>query len=217
MAKIAKRMKAATAAFEGKSALTVEDAVKLIKGAATAKFDETLEIAMNLGVDPRHADQMVRGVVQLPNGTGKTVRVAVFTQGANAEAAKAAGADVVGMDDLAEQVGGLGVQDDGVFEAETGACPAAHLDGADLAAESSGDLHTQGRFLSGSTVTRNAHGGSVLLLSSTSGRRRPAGRAGGGLVLLTVPPDTDNPCGWRHQAPGWRTFPGRRSTTAASS
>jgi large subunit ribosomal protein L1 len=106
MAKIAKRMKAATAAFEGKSALTVEDAVKLIKGAATAKFDETLEIAMNLGVDPRHADQMVRGVVQLPNGTGKTVRVAVFARGAKADEAKAAGADIVGAEDLMETIQG---------------------------------------------------------------------------------------------------------------
>ena len=95
MAKLGKRSKAANAAFEGKSNLTVEDAVKLIKGAASAKFDETLEIAMNLGVDPRHADQMVRGVVTLPNGTGKTVRVAVFARGAKADEAKAAGADIV--------------------------------------------------------------------------------------------------------------------------
>ena len=104
MAQIGKRTKAAEMLFEGKSALTVEDAVKLIKGAASAKFDETLEIAMNLGVDPRHADQMVRGVVQLPNGTGKTVRVAVFARGAKADEAKAAGADIVGAEDLAEQI-----------------------------------------------------------------------------------------------------------------
>ncbi|MGL5011988.1 MAG: 50S ribosomal protein L1, partial [Paracoccaceae bacterium] len=89
MAKIAKRVKAAEAAFEGKNNISVEEAVKLIKGAASAKFDETLEIALNLGVDPRHADQMVRGVVQLPNGTGKTVRVAVFARGAKADEAKA--------------------------------------------------------------------------------------------------------------------------------
>ena len=76
----------------------------LIKGAASAKFDETLEIAMNLGVDPRHADQMVRGVVQLPNGTGKTVRVAVFARGAKADEAKAAGADIVGAEDLMETI-----------------------------------------------------------------------------------------------------------------
>ncbi|MFN3936513.1 MAG: 50S ribosomal protein L1, partial [Gemmobacter sp.] len=76
MAKVAKRTKAARALFDGKANLTVEDAVSLIKQAASARFDETVEIAMNLGVDPRHADQMVRGVVQLPNGTGKTVRVA---------------------------------------------------------------------------------------------------------------------------------------------
>jgi large subunit ribosomal protein L1 len=78
--------------------------VKLVKERAKAKFDETIEIAMNLGVDPRHADQMVRGVCNLPNGTGRTVRVAVFARGANAEAAKKAGADIVGAEDLAEEV-----------------------------------------------------------------------------------------------------------------
>ena len=86
MGKNAKRTAAAQKAFEGKMNISVEEAVALIKGAASAKFDETLEIAMNLGVDPRHADQMVRGVVQLPNGTGKTVRVAVFARGAKADA-----------------------------------------------------------------------------------------------------------------------------------
>ena len=104
MAKIAKRMKKAEEAFAGKSNLSVEDAVKLIKSAAAAKFDETLEIAMNLGVDPRHADQMVRGVVRLPNGTGKTVRVAVFARNAKADEAKAAGADIVGAEDLMETI-----------------------------------------------------------------------------------------------------------------
>ncbi|SPH25103.1 50S ribosomal protein L1 [Defluviimonas aquaemixtae] len=104
MAKLGKRTAAAKAAFEGKSNLSVEDAVKLIKGSATAKFDETVEIAMNLGVDPRHADQMVRGVVTLPNGTGKTVRVAVFARGAKADEAKEAGADIVGAEDLMEIV-----------------------------------------------------------------------------------------------------------------
>ena len=106
MAKLGKRTTAAQAAFVGKTNLSVEDAVKLIKGAATAKFDETLEIAMNLGVDPRHADQMVRGVVTLPNGTGKTVRVAVFARGAKADEAKAAGADIVGAEDLLETIQG---------------------------------------------------------------------------------------------------------------
>ena len=106
MAKIAKRVAKANEAFVGKMNITVEDAVKLIKSAASAKFDETLEIAMNLGVDPRHADQMVRGVVQLPNGTGKTVRVGVFARGAKAEEALAAGADVVGAEDLLEIVQG---------------------------------------------------------------------------------------------------------------
>jgi large subunit ribosomal protein L1 len=102
MAKVAKRTQAARALFDGKNMLSVEDAVALIKKAASAKFDETVEIAMNLGVDPRHADQMVRGVVQLPNGTGKTVRVAVFARGAKADEAKAAGADIVGAEDLME-------------------------------------------------------------------------------------------------------------------
>ena len=104
MAKIAKRVAKANEAFVGKSLISVEDAVKLIKGTASAKFDETLEIAMNLGVDPRHADQMVRGVVTLPAGTGKDVKVAVFARGANAEAALAAGADKVGAEDLMEDM-----------------------------------------------------------------------------------------------------------------
>lgn len=104
MAHVAKRTKAARAQFEGKANLTVEAAVDLIKAAASAKFDETIEIAMNLGVDPRHADQMVRGVVSLPNGTGKVVRVAVFARGAKADEAKAAGADIVGAEDLMESI-----------------------------------------------------------------------------------------------------------------
>jgi large subunit ribosomal protein L1 len=104
MAKLAKRVKAAREAFAGKDNLTVEDAISLIKANATAKFDETIEIAMNLGVDPRHADQMVRGVVSLPNGTGKTVRVAVFARGPKADEAKAAGADIVGAEDLMETI-----------------------------------------------------------------------------------------------------------------
>ena len=106
MAKIAKKKAAARAAFEGKANLTVADAVKLVKEAASAKFDETIEIAMNLGVDPRHADQMVRGVVQLPAGTGKDVRVAVFARGPKADEAKAAGAEVVGAEDLLESIQG---------------------------------------------------------------------------------------------------------------
>ena len=84
----------------------IADAIKMVKERATAKFDETIEIAMNLGVDPRHADQMVRGVVTLPNGTGRTLRVGVFARGAKAEEAKAAGADVVGAEDLVEKVQG---------------------------------------------------------------------------------------------------------------
>ena len=104
MAKLGKRIVAAREAFAGKANLTVEDAVALVKGAASAKFDETIEIALNLGVDPRHADQMVRGVVGLPNGTGKTMRVAVFARGAKADEATAAGADIVGAEDLMEIV-----------------------------------------------------------------------------------------------------------------
>jgi large subunit ribosomal protein L1 len=104
MAKLGKRTTAARAAFDGKTLLAVEEAVKLIKGSATAKFDETIEVAVNLGVDTRHADQMVRGVISLPNGTGKTVRVAVFARGAKADEATAAGADIVGAEDLMEAI-----------------------------------------------------------------------------------------------------------------
>ncbi|MES2844784.1 MAG: 50S ribosomal protein L1 [Pseudomonadota bacterium] len=104
MAQFGKRTRAAREAFGTATNVSVEDAVKLIKSAASAKFDETLEIALNLGVDPRHADQMVRGVVSLPNGTGKTVRVAVFARGLKADEAKAAGADIVGAEDLMETI-----------------------------------------------------------------------------------------------------------------
>ncbi|SHL62100.1 LSU ribosomal protein L1P [Roseovarius marisflavi] len=104
MAKLGKRTRAVREAFAGKDNLSVEDAIALVKDNATAKFDETVEISMNLGVDPRHADQMVRGVVGLPNGTGKDVRVAVFARGPKAEEAQAAGADIVGAEDLMEIV-----------------------------------------------------------------------------------------------------------------
>lgn len=106
MAKLTKKRKAQMAATEGKENLPVSEAVALVKANATAKFDETVEVAMNLGVDPRHADQMVRGKVTLPNGTGKTVRVAVFARGAKADEATAAGADVVGAEDLMESIQG---------------------------------------------------------------------------------------------------------------
>ncbi len=99
-----KRLKAAYAAIEANKAYPLAEAIRLIKANARAKFDETVEVAMNLGIDPRHADQMVRGLVSLPNGTGKTLRVAVFARGAKAEEAQAAGADVVGAEDLAEKV-----------------------------------------------------------------------------------------------------------------
>ena len=106
MAKLSKRTRAAREAFEGKQDVSVEEAVSLVKDNASAKFDETVDIAMNLGVDPRHADQMVRGVVSLPNGTGKTVRVAVFARGAKADEAREVGADIVGAEDLMETVQG---------------------------------------------------------------------------------------------------------------
>ena len=106
MAKFGKRTTAAREAFAGKENVSIADAVALVKANATAKFDETVEIALNLGVDPRHADQMVRGVVTLPNGTGKSVRVAVFARGPKAEEAQAAGADIVGAEDLMETVQG---------------------------------------------------------------------------------------------------------------
>ena len=106
MANLGKRTRSIRETVKNKENLSVEDAVALVKSNATAKFDETIEIAMNLGVDTRHADQMVRGVIGLPNGTGKSVRVAVFARGPKAEEAHAAGADIVGAEDLMETVQG---------------------------------------------------------------------------------------------------------------
>lgn len=106
MAKVSKRMAKAYEGIDRNALVTVEDAVKAIKAAASTKFDETVEISMNLGIDPRHADQQVRGAVSMPAGTGKTVRVAVFARGDKAEEAKAAGADIVGAEDLMEQIQG---------------------------------------------------------------------------------------------------------------
>ncbi|OIR10005.1 50S ribosomal protein L1 [mine drainage metagenome] len=103
---LGKRLKNAYADLDRNKFYTVAEAVSLIKARSAAKFDETIEIALNLGIDPRHADQMVRGVVDLPAGTGKTVRVAVFAKGAKADEAKAAGADLVGAEDLADEVQG---------------------------------------------------------------------------------------------------------------
>ncbi|HLO76616.1 MAG TPA: 50S ribosomal protein L1 [Magnetospirillum sp.] len=103
---IGKRLKAGYANIDRNKFYSLDEAVALIKGAAKAKFDETIEVALNLGVDPRHADQMVRGVVELPNGTGKTVRVAVFAKADKAEEARKAGADIVGAEDLAEKIQG---------------------------------------------------------------------------------------------------------------
>ena len=104
MSKPGKRFRAAVETVDNNKLYGVEEAVKLLKGAAKAKFDETVEVAMNLGVDPRHADQMVRGVCQLPHGSGRTLRVGVFAKGDKAEEAKKAGAEVVGAEDLVEQV-----------------------------------------------------------------------------------------------------------------
>ncbi|PIT17912.1 50S ribosomal protein L1 [Snodgrassella alvi] len=104
MAKLSKRMQAIRTAVETNKLYTIDEALNLVKANATAKFDESIDVSFNLGVDARKSDQVIRGSVVLPKGTGKTVRVAVFTQGANAEAAKAAGADVVGFDDLAAEV-----------------------------------------------------------------------------------------------------------------
>ena len=106
MAKIGKRITKAREGIDRERLYDLSEAVSLLKDRASAKFDETIEVAMNLGVDPRHADQMVRGVVNLPNGTGRTVRVAVFARGDKAEEAKAAGADIVGAEDLVEKVQG---------------------------------------------------------------------------------------------------------------
>jgi large subunit ribosomal protein L1 len=99
-----KRLAAARAAVDKSKAYALADAIKLIKSVSKAKFDETIEMSMNLGIDPRHADQMVRGLTSLPNGTGRSVRVAVFARAAKADEAQAAGADVVGAEDLAEKV-----------------------------------------------------------------------------------------------------------------
>ena len=104
MAKLSKRVAKSREGIDPNKSYALSDAVKLLKERASVKFDETIEVAMNLGVDPRHADQMVRGVVNLPNGTGRTVRVAVFARGAKAEEATAAGADIVGAEDLVEIV-----------------------------------------------------------------------------------------------------------------
>jgi large subunit ribosomal protein L1 len=106
MAKIAKRMAKAVEGIDRNKAYSLDEALKLLKSRALAKFDETIEIAVNLGVDPRHADQMVRGVCQLPNGSGRDVRVAVFARGEKAEQAKAAGAEIVGAEELVEAVQG---------------------------------------------------------------------------------------------------------------
>src|ERR1700744_1730289 len=103
---IGKRLKAGLATVDRETTYTVTDAVKLVKESAKAKFDETVEVAMNLGVAPKHADQMVRGVVALPHGTGKTMRVAVFAKGDKAKEAQDAGADLVGAEDLAVKIHG---------------------------------------------------------------------------------------------------------------
>ncbi len=114
MSSLGKRATAAREGVDREKLYPLSDAVKMVKDRAKAKFDETIEVAMNLGVDPRHADQMVRGVVNLPNGSGRSVRVAVFARGAKADEAKAAGADVVGAEDLVEKVQGGAIDFDRV-------------------------------------------------------------------------------------------------------
>ncbi|MDR3430260.1 MULTISPECIES: 50S ribosomal protein L1 [Silvimonas] len=104
MAKISKRLAALKASVDRNKLYAIDEAIGLVKGAATAKFNESIDVSVNLGIDARKSDQVVRGSVVLPKGTGKSVRVAVFTQGANAEAAKAAGAEIVGFEDLAESI-----------------------------------------------------------------------------------------------------------------
>jgi len=106
MTRLSKKQKAQAGQVDRDRFYAVDEAIGLVKSLATAKFDETVEVALNLGVDPRHADQMVRGVVNLPKGSGKTVRVAVFAKGAKADEAKAAGADIVGAEDLMESIQG---------------------------------------------------------------------------------------------------------------
>src|SRR3974377_1086155 len=106
MSRLSKRTRQAREGVDRERLYPLAEAIKMVKERAKAKFDETIEVAINLGVDPRHADQMVRGVVNLPNGTGRTVRVGVFARGAKADEAKAAGADVVGAEDLVEKVQG---------------------------------------------------------------------------------------------------------------
>ena len=115
MAKLTKKQKALAGAVDREKLYPVDEAIEALKAHATAKFDETIEVAMNLGVDPRHADQMVRGVVTLPAGTGKDVRVAVFARGGKADEATAAGADVVGAEDLMESIQGGNINFDRVI------------------------------------------------------------------------------------------------------
>lgn len=117
MAKLTKRQKAIAAAVEANKVYTLEEAVQVLNSLPAAKFKESLDVAVNLGVDPRKSDQVVRGATTLPAGTGKTVRVAVFAQGAQAEAAKEAGADIVGFDDLAESIQGGNLDFDVVIAA----------------------------------------------------------------------------------------------------
>src|SRR5215218_8915420 len=115
MAKLAKRTKEIRQGVDRTKLYPIDEAVKMIKERAKVKFDETVEVAMNLGVDPRHADQMVRGVVNLPNGSGRSMRVAVFARGPKADEARAGGADIVGAEDLVEQVQGGAIDFDRVI------------------------------------------------------------------------------------------------------
>ena len=142
MARIGKRLKNAYQGIDRDGFLPLEDALRLIKSKATAKFDETIELAMNLGIDPRHADQMVRGTVNLPHGTGKTARVIVFATGDKAREAESAGADVVGSDDLIERIRGRAAAVDAALanpefqeKARQQALPLSFKSGADWQAD----------------------------------------------------------------------------------
>jgi len=144
MAKAGKRMSAARAAYDKNAAHSVADAVKIVKDSAKVKFDETVELAINLGIDPRHADQMVRGVCNLPNGTGRKVRVAVFAKDAKADEAKAAGADIVGAEDLVKSVqdGNLDFEKVGTVTADvTKAVNDAKGGAVEFRAEKAGIVH----------------------------------------------------------------------------
>ena len=171
-----KRYKAAFATVDREKTYPLEEAVKIVKANAKAKFDETIEVAMNLGIDPRHADQAVRGMIELPNGTGKSVRVAVFARGPKAEEAKAAGADVVGAEDLAEKIKGgeprylLTVTQD-----VTAAVKAAKAGSIEFRAEKAGIIHAG---VGKASFSEEAITANVKALVTAINRAKPTGAKG---------------------------------------